>query len=505
MRLERLGLAALAFRNAPGMRRAGAHIVRIALDHRRRVGDGGVARLAGLRRPVAREGPGLGGPGLVAGGEGFREPHARGRDAAGGLAGVGHHRAVPRHREPGSGRGVAGIAVGIDMGRGADLPALQGREPVGVVAGVGERQVAGRALMGGGRRGVLADGEHRGRQHGRLGQSIGECCGQERHRHRKIARHHRDVGPHRPDAGLGHQRDADIAARHRRRRRHALRGFAHGDAMQHRVERTPALQPNQPGHIGPEYRPARRGQHQQNGHREGADIEAFEDDLEQRHPGLGLTADGPVGRDGLGLGASLGIGLQGRRVAGLGGPLLAGVVDGVQHHLLAHDLARRARRADQEVVGGGQGREQLGARQRLGARAREDAASEDRAGPGDLRVPLRVQSARAGLAGDDLAGDRRRPGADRRLPCGELEHARRRGAGRRRAPGGDQGPDVGAFPQIVGRDVAEQQGVEHALPDIVAHVPREHRVGDLQAGRRGGEPGPEDQARGAGRRDRPAG
>ena len=98
MRLERLGLAALAFRNSPGMRRAGAHIVRIALDHRRRVGDGGVARLAGLRRPVTRQGPGLGGPGLVAGGEGFREPHARGRNPAGGLAGVGHHRPVAGHR-----------------------------------------------------------------------------------------------------------------------------------------------------------------------------------------------------------------------------------------------------------------------------------------------------------------------------------------------------------------------------------------------------------------------
>ena len=238
--------------------------------------------------------------------------------------------------------------------------------------------------------------------------------------------------------------------------------------MQHRVERPPALQPYEAGHIGPEYRPACRGQHQQNGHREGADIEAFEDDLEQRHPGLGLPADRPVGRDGLGLGASLGIGLQGRRVAGFRRPLLAGVVDRVQHHLLAHDLARRTGGPDQEVVGGRQCRQQLGPGQRLGARAREYPPSEDRAGAGDLRVPQRVQPPRAGLAGDDLAGDRRRPGADRRLPCGELEHARRRGAGRRSAPGGDQAPDVGAFPQIVGRDVAEQQGVEHALPDIVA-------------------------------------
>ena len=254
MRLERLGLAALAFRNAARMGRAGADIVRIAIDHRRRVGDGGVPRLSRLRRPVPRQRPGLGGPGLVAGCKGFGEPHAGGGDPAGGGAGIGHHGPVAGHRHRRARRRIARVAVGIDMGRGADLAALQGREPVGVVAGVGERQVAGRALMGGGRRGVLADRENRGREHGRLGQSIGECCGQERHRHRKIARHHRDVGPHRPYAGLGYQRDADIAARHRRRRRHALGRLAHRDAVQHRVERTPALQPDQPGDVGAEYR-----------------------------------------------------------------------------------------------------------------------------------------------------------------------------------------------------------------------------------------------------------
>ena len=80
------------------------------------------------------------------------------------------------------------------------------------------------------------------------------------------------------------------------------------------------------------------------------------------------------------------------------------------------------------------------------------------------------------------------------LPGRELEHARGRGARRRRAPGGDQPPDVGALAQIVGRDMAEQQRVEHALPGIVADVAREHRVGDFQARRGGGEPRPEYQA-----------
>ena len=239
--------------------------------------------------------------------------------------------------------------------------------------------------------------------------------------------------------------------------------------------------------------PARRGQHQQHRHRERADVEALEDDLQQRHPGLGLAPDRPVGRDGLGLGPGLGIGAQGGRVAGLGRPLLAGVVDRVQHHLLAHDLARVARRADQEVVGGGQRGQQLGAGQRVGACVREDAPAEYRPRPRDLRIPLRAQPRRPVAAGDDRAVDGRGAAGAGRAARGELEHARGRGPGRGRAGGGHQAPDVGRFPQIVGRDVAEQQGVEHALPGVAADVPREHRVGDLQPRRLGREPGPEDQ------------
>ena len=154
----------------------------------------------------------------------------------------------------------------------------------------------------------------------------------------------------------------------------------------------------------------------------------------------------------------------------------------------------RARCADQEVVRGRQSREQLGAGQRLGARTREDAPPEHGAGAGCISAfHCALRLPRAGPAGDDLAGDRRRPGADRRLAGGKLEHAGGRRARGRRAPGGDQPPDIGRLPEIVGRDMAEQQGVEHALPGIVAHVPREHRVGDLQAGGRGGQSCPEDQ------------
>ena len=137
-------------------------------------------------------------------------------------------------------------------------------------------------LMGGRRRRVLADRQHRGREHGGLGEPVGERGGEEGHRHREVARHHRDVGPHRPDPGLGDQRDADIPARHRRRRAHALGRLAHGDAVQHRIQRPPGLEPDEPGHVGPEYRRPRGRQHQQHRHREGADIEALEDDAQQR-------------------------------------------------------------------------------------------------------------------------------------------------------------------------------------------------------------------------------
>ena len=149
MRIQHLRLAALALGDAARVSLARGDIVAVALDHRRRVGDGGIARLAGLRRPVARQGPGLGSAGLVAGRERFRETHPCGRDAAGRGARVGHHRPVAGHGHRGAHRRVAGVAVGIDMGRGADLAPFQGREPVRVVAGVGERQVARGALVRG--------------------------------------------------------------------------------------------------------------------------------------------------------------------------------------------------------------------------------------------------------------------------------------------------------------------------------------------------------------------
>ena len=82
-------------------------------------------------------------------------------------------------------------------------------------------------------------------------------------------------------------------------------------------------------------------------------------------------------------------------VAGLRRPLLARVVDGIQHHLLAHDLGRRARGADQEGVGGRQRRQQLGPRQRVGARVREDALRPKMVPAAlYLGVPLRVQPGR---------------------------------------------------------------------------------------------------------------
>ena len=303
MRFQRLDLGALALRHPPGERLAGADIVGVALSKSGGVGDGGVARHPGFGRPVPRERARFPRAGLVGGCQRLRQPHPCGRDAAGRSPGIGDDGAVAGDGKPRAAGRVAHVAVGIDLHRGADLAALQRRVAVGVGAGVGERDVAGGALVRRRARRVLAHRQHRGREHRGFRQSVGQRGCEEGHRHREVARHHRDVRGDGPDAGLGDERDADIAARHRRRGGHALGRLAHRDAVQHRIERPPGLEPDEPGHVGAEYRRPRRGEHQQHRDREGADVEAFEDDLEQRHPGLGLAPDGPVGGDGLGLGS----------------------------------------------------------------------------------------------------------------------------------------------------------------------------------------------------------
>ena len=144
-------------------------------------------------------------------------------------------------------------------------------------------------------------------------------------------------------------------------------------------------------------------------------------------------------------------------------------------------------------MGGGQGGEEFGARQRVGGGVGEQAPPEDGAGAGDLGVPLRVQPPRPLGAGDDPGVHRVGPGGRGARAGGEGEHPRRRGPGRGRPGGGDEPPDVGALAQVVGGDVAEQKGVEDALADVVAQVAREDGVGDLHAGGGVGEFGSEDQ------------
>ena len=85
-------------RNTSRMRHAGRHVVRIALDQAGCVGDRGVARHAGLRRPVTRQRPGLGRAGLVAGRQRLRQSDSGGRNPAGGLSCIGDRR--PRRRSP---------------------------------------------------------------------------------------------------------------------------------------------------------------------------------------------------------------------------------------------------------------------------------------------------------------------------------------------------------------------------------------------------------------------
>ena len=139
-------------------------------------------------------------------------------------------------------------------------------------------------------------------------------------------------------------------------------------------------------------------------------------------------------------------------------------------------------------------REQFGAGQRLGTRTREDAPPED--GPGALAISAfhcafnraapawQVTISRAiGVAPVPTAACLV---ANSNMRAGE--------APADGVPPAVTSPQISVdLAQIVGRDMAEQQGVEHALPGIVADIPCKHRVGDFQAGRRGGEPRPEDQ------------
>ena len=264
--------------------------------------------------------------------------------------------------------------------------------------------------------------------------------------------------------------------------------------MENRIQRPPALQPDEPAEVRAHERPARRREHQQHRHRKGPDVEAFEHDAKERDPGLGLAADGPVRGHGLGLGTGLGVGAERGGVAGFGGPLFARVVHGVQHHLLADDVSGVARRADQEIVRGRQRREQFRARQRFGVGVREDPDSEDPRRAPDLRGPQRVQARRGLGAGHDLPVHGRGPGGARRLAGGELHEPGRRSTCGRRAARRHERPEIRRLPQIVGGDVSKQERVKDALAGVASQVPGEYRVGDLHAGDGIGQPGSEDHA-----------
>ena len=104
MAIELLRLARLALRDAARERLARTDVVGVALDQPRRIGDGGIARLARFGRPVPREGPRLRRAGLMARRQRLRQAHAGGGDTAGRSAGVRHHRPVAGHgpRSPAS-------------------------------------------------------------------------------------------------------------------------------------------------------------------------------------------------------------------------------------------------------------------------------------------------------------------------------------------------------------------------------------------------------------------
>ena len=238
--------------------------------------------------------------------------------------------------------------------------------------------------------------------------------------------------------------------------------------MQDRVERPPALKPHEPAEVRAHERAPSRGEHQQDRHRKGPDVEALEHDPKERDPGLGLTADGPVRGHGLGLGAGLCVGAERGGVARFGGPLFARIVDGVQYHLLADDVGGVAGRADQEIVRGRKRRQEFRARQRLGVGVREDPDSEYARRAPDLRGPERVQARRRLGTGDDLGVHGCGAGGARGLAGGELHEPGGRSACGRRASRRHERPEIRRLPQIVGGDVSEQERVKDALAGVVS-------------------------------------
>ena len=247
MALQFLDLRAFGFGDAAGVGDADADVVGVAFDHRRCVGGGGGLRFGRFGGPLPSGRAGVRGALLVAGGEGFGEPDAGGRDAAGGGAGVDDGRSVAGDGEGRALRGVSGVAPGVDVGGCAQLAALQGRVSMRVELRVCEGDVAGCALAGGGSGGLLADGEDGGGEDGGLADAVGEGGGEEGDRHRQVSGHDGDVGGDGADPGLGDEGYAGVASGHQRCCGHALGGLAHGDAVEDGVERPPTLDPHQPG------------------------------------------------------------------------------------------------------------------------------------------------------------------------------------------------------------------------------------------------------------------
>ena len=112
----------------------------------------------------------------------------------------------------------------------------------------------------------------------------------------------------------------------------------------------------------------------------------------------------------------------------------------------------------------------------------------------DLRRPERVQARRGFGAGHDLPVHGRGPGGARGLAGGEFNQPGRRGPGGGRTSRRHERPEVRRFPQIVRGDVPQKQRVKNALAGVGPEVPGKHRIGDLHARDRIGEPRSEDHS-----------
>ena len=197
-------------------------------------------------------------------------------------------------------------------------------------------------------------------------------------------------------------------------------------------------------------------------------------DIEDRDPFHRVVRDRRIGPLGLNIGPGL---REDVDAAGATRSCKAmhGLVHGIDRQHLAENVARAARDAGEILVSNRQIGHELGLGERFGL-SRIELASRDKRHLVNEARPLPRQRGVGFAAGDDRGRH-----AVVGLPGHEFLRARR-------AARCDRRPDIVALGQLLHRVAAEQQIVEHALPDMLIEVRSKLRIGNAQAARRFEQP-----------------